>query len=132
MNIQSKIKNSIINGLFLILLIIILLLPYFVFAAESEILNRLNTVSATGGYDTTNKATPLAQVAGIVIGALISLLGVIFIAYIVLAGYSWMTAYGDQTKVTKAKDTIKHSVIGLIIMLSAFAIWRFIYDTLLK
>jgi hypothetical protein len=132
MNFLLKIKGSIANSFFLILLIIILLLPFFVFAQGPDILGKLSKVGNTSGYNTENQSYPLAQVVGMVINALLGLLGVIFVAYIILAGYNWMTANGEEAKVTKAKDTIKHSIIGLIIMVSAFSIWNFIYDNLLK
>lgn len=68
---------------------------------------------------------------GSVIGILLSFVGVIFLILIIYAGISWMTASGNQEKVTKAKDLIINAVIGLIIVLAAYAITAFIGNRLL-
>src|SRR3989339_509440 len=43
------------------------------------------------------------------------------------AGYNIKTARGDEAKVNKAKDVIQNAVIGLIITISAYAIWDFVF-----
>ena len=59
-----------------------------------------------------------------------SLLVVLFLAYLLYAGYSWMTAQGDEEKVTKAKDTIQRAIIGLIITIGAYAISYYVLEKL--
>lgn len=87
---------------------------------------KLKTVAGGGGYST-GENTGLFTIIGTIISAVLGLLGVIFVILIVYAGFEWMTAAGNETKVEKATATIKHSVIGLIIVLSSWAIWDFIY-----
>lgn len=67
---------------------------------------------------------------GIIIAAILSLLGVIFLALIIYAGITWMTSGGDETKVEKAQKIITQSVIGLIIVLAAYAISVFVINIL--
>lgn len=64
------------------------------------------------------------------ITAFLSLLGVIFIILIILAGYNWMTAGGEEEKVRKAKDMIKRALIGLFIIIAAYAITVFVFKVL--
>src|SRR6056297_1377608 len=64
------------------------------------------------------------------IRAFLGLLGVIFIILIVLGGYKWMTAQGNEEKVNEAKDLIKRAVIGIIIITAAYAITYFVFDVL--
>ena len=82
--------------------------------------------SATGmGYkevDTSNITTSLYSKIGSVINIVISFLGVIFLGLIIYAGSLWMTARGNEQDVTKAKDIIYGAAIGLVIVLSAYAI----------
>jgi ABC-type nickel/cobalt efflux system permease component RcnA len=66
-----------------------------------------------------------------VVGAALSLLGVIFVVLMVLAGYNWMTASGNEQKVDEAKSTLKRAIIGLVIVLGAWSIWRFILENLI-
>lgn len=68
---------------------------------------------------------------GSIIGLVLSFIGVIFLVLMIYAGISWMTAAGNQEKVTKAKDLIINAIIGLIIVLAAYAITSFIGNQLL-
>ena len=65
-------------------------------------------------------------IIGGIIKAAISVLGIVFVLLTVYAGYLWMTARGDEGKVEKAKDTLQRAVIGLIIVISAYAITSFV------
>ncbi len=68
----------------------------------------------------------LSSRVGILIGAVLSFIGVIFMALIILGGFQWMIARGNDQQVEKAKNLIIQSIIGLIIILSAYAITAFI------
>lgn len=88
----------------------------------------LKTLGDSAGYVTEGvNETSISGTVGIIIRAFLSMLGIIFLFLIIVAGYNWMTASGDQEKVAKAKDTITRAIIGLIITIGAYAIWMFIY-----
>src|SRR3989338_8173076 len=92
-------------------------------STANEIYNQMNTSGKKGwGTDTTPGDTGLSELVAVVIQAFLGLLGVIFLVLILYAGYNWMTAQGEEEKVTKAKDTLQRAVIGLIIIVSAYAI----------
>lgn len=121
--------------LMLLALTAIMILPYFVFAqndkagtinatASSNPITMLDKV-AIGPYEKADE-TSLARIIGLVVNTALSLLGVIFIVLMVLAGYNWMTASGNEQKVDEAKSTIKRAIIGLVIVLGSWAIWEFI------
>ncbi len=63
-----------------------------------------------------------------IIKYLLTFLGIIAVAMVMYAGFLWMTSEGDPDKVNKAKKTLVNAVIGLIIIISAFAIVIFIYN----
>lgn len=92
----------------------------------SPLLNKLKTVGSSAGYGQGTDETTILKILGTGISVGLSLLGVIFIILILLAGYNWMTAAGDQEKISKAQHTIRSAIIGLLIIVSAFAIWMFI------
>lgn len=54
------------------------------------------------------------------------LAGIIAVIVIIVAGILYTTSGGDSGKVTRAKDAILYSVIGLIVIASAFAITNFV------
>lgn len=68
----------------------------------------------------------LSYKSGQLVGALLSFIGVVFMVLIIAAGLMWMTSGGNQSKVDKAKDLMIAAIIGLVIVLSAYAITAFI------
>jgi cytochrome bd-type quinol oxidase subunit 2 len=81
----------------------------------------------TSGYD---PYISVAEIISLVIKSFLGLLGIIFVILIILGGYNWMTAAGEEEKVNKAKDTLKRAIIGLIIVVSAYAITYFVFTNL--
>ncbi len=73
-----------------------------------------------------NVPTDLTVVVGNVIKTVLSLVGIIFLVLTVYAGYLWMTARGEDEQVSKAKEIIKSSIMGLFIVVSSYAITVFI------
>jgi len=69
-----------------------------------------------------NADVSLTQIVAQVIQVFLSLLGIIFVVLMILGGYNWMTAQGDESKVEKAKSTIQKAVIGLIIIVASYSI----------
>lgn len=65
-----------------------------------------------------------------IINVLMGLLGIIAVVIILLGGFKWMTAGGSEDKVGEAKKLIMQGIIGLVIILSAWAIARFVVDSL--
>ena len=51
-------------------------------------------------------------------------------AIILAGGFMWMTAGGNEDKVGKAKQLIFSGIIGLAIILAAFAIAKFVINSL--
>lgn len=122
-------KKFIKQFLVLFILIAVLTIPYFVFA--QEMVNRLKNSAEAGGYNVEGvDEDSVGGTVGIVINAFLGILGVIFIALMIYAGFNWMTAAGDSDKVQKAKDTIIRALIGLVITVSAYGIWNFIFVNL--
>ncbi len=72
----------------------------------------------------------LAGSVATVIKAILALVGTVFLILTIYAGILWMTAQGEESKVEKAKEIIKASVIGLIIITSAYAITFFVTSKL--
>jgi len=123
-------KKAIRQSLNIFLLIILLILPYFVFAQNATLKNLESVGVTSGGYAPATE-TSAAGIAGTVVKAFLSLLGVIFLILMLYAGYNWMIAHGDEQKVTKAKETLRTSIIGLIIILASYAIAQYVFSKIL-
>ena len=70
--------------------------------------------------------------AGQIIGTALSSVGILFLILVIYAGIMWMTAQGNEQKVTKAKDLLVNSVVGLIIVFAAYAITAFVGEFVTK
>ena len=66
-----------------------------------------------------------------IITVAMSLLGIIAVVIILIGGFTWMTAGGNDEKVGEAKKWIFSGVIGLAIILSAYAIATFVINQLI-
>lgn len=87
------------------------------------------TVGNKAGYKTSGQAE-LPDIISNVISIVLSLLGVIFVGLLIYSGITWMTAGGQEEKVTQAKGTLKQAIIGLIVVLGAYALSYFIINAL--
>jgi len=54
------------------------------------------------------------------------LAAIVAVIVIIVAGLAYSTSGGDSGKVTKAKNQILFAVIGLVVVLAAFAITNFV------
>lgn len=76
-----------------------------------------------------SNADPRILIAKI-IRAGIGLLGIVAVVIIIIAGFDWMTAGGNDEKVGIAKKWITAGVIGLIIILGAYSIASYVITNL--
>ena len=65
-----------------------------------------------------------------IIRILLGLLGMVSLVFIIYAGFTWMTAGGNEEKVTTAKKTLWAAIIGLVIIMSAYSIMNFVFSNL--
>ena len=63
-----------------------------------------------------------------IIKYLMTFLGIIATAIILYGGFQWLTAAGNQDRIESAKKTIIAGIIGLVIILAAFAIVTFVVN----
>jgi Zn-dependent protease with chaperone function len=82
--------------------------------------------TGTTGLGTADLRTTIANIIKLVIG----FLGIIAVVIILIGGFKWMTAGGSEDKVGEAKKLIIAGIIGLVIILLAYAIASFVLDSL--
>lgn len=66
----------------------------------------------------------------IVIRILLAVLGTVFFVLLILSGYWYMTAAGEEEKVKKGMNTAKRAIFGLLIVLMAYSIVNFVISRL--
>ena len=117
----KKIKNIIIPAL----LLFILLVPVVLADSAGEMAwEGLNTTVDKGGLK--GQQTDIPTIIGQVVGSVLAFVGIIFFLLIIYGGVLWMTARGNDQTVQKAKTLIESAVVGLVIVLAAYAITSYL------
>ncbi len=70
----------------------------------------------------------LKTTIGRIVRVVLGFLGLLAVLLVLWAGFLWMTATGNEDQIGKAKGILISAVIGLIIIMSAYAITTFIFD----
>ena len=117
---KTGLKAAIILGL-----LAVVLLPQVAGAVSLDL--GISYVTATG-LGTKDVRTTIASIINVMLG----LLGVIAVVIILIGGFKWMTAMGNTENVDSAKKLIFQGIIGLVIILSAYAIANFVVISLLN
>lgn len=73
---------------------------------------------------------PLRETIAGVINIVLGFLGILATLIILLGGFKWMTSQGNTEKVDEAKKLIGAGVIGLVVILVAYAVARFVLASL--
>ena len=73
----------------------------------------------------------LKQAIGNIINIVLGFLGIITVILVLYGGFLWMTAAGNEEKVTQAKQLLMAGVIGLAIIIAAFGLAQYILTNLI-
>ena len=83
-------------------------------------MNFFQTSIAQAG--TISDATPIATILQNILNFLLSIIGVLAIISLVVAGLLYLTAAGDQKRIDTAKKAFFYAVIGIIVAFGALVI----------
>jgi len=100
-------------------------------SATDTVHGGLNEAAKVAGISQRGEESIPARIGSIISYAL-GFVGVIFLILMIAGGLMWMTAAGNEERVTKAKSLITNAVIGMVIVFSAYAITYFVTETLLS
>jgi hypothetical protein len=76
--------------------------------------------------------TTVPTIIGQVIQVVLSFVGIIFLILIVYGGFIWMTAGGNDDKISQAIKIFTAAAYGLMIVIAAFLITRYIGTALIN
>jgi hypothetical protein len=86
-------------------------------------------IGAANNIGLPNTANDPKDAAVTIVRYLMTFLGIIAVIVILWGGFQWLTAGGNEDKVAGAKKTLIAGIIGLIIIIAAFAIVQLIVST---
>lgn len=114
--------------IYILLIGVIILLPCFVVAQDkyglTETARKTRLINLS--ISKSNPEALIAQVITLILG----FVATIFFVLVLYGGITWMTAMGSDEKISKAKNILQTSIIGLIIVAASYAISTFIFDRL--
>ena len=116
---QLRTKMLIIASLFIFLSPLMLNADILNNDKKEEFQGNVNEIASNSGISTSEN---LESIIGSAIRIVLASLGTVFLILMFSAGNTWMRASGNQEKVTKAQKKIQSLIIGLIIILAAYAI----------
>lgn len=135
MNFQIT-KNKIAVGLTSALMLGLVLAPNFASAQRNvETGDVFGTKEIIGdpndaGSGIALGSNSLQQTVVRLINVSLSLLGIIAVVIVLAGGFKWMTAGGSEDKIAEARKLIFAGVVGMAIILSAWAIAKFVLQNL--
>lgn len=124
-----KVKRFLIPLVILVFLLGFFVLSNAVLAQDGgkKALDGLDT-TAKGGYgvEVNKLATNIPDIVGMIVGAVLEFVGLLFFILIIWAGFIWMTAGGSEEKVKESVDLIIRASFGLLIISAAYLIAQFV------
>lgn len=98
-------------------------------AAPQGLKENMQAVGQSAMYkaDNTINEKSIFGLVGSLVAVFLGVLGVIFVILFITAGYNWMMAGGDTAKLDKAKDGMWRAIIGLLIIIGAYAIQQYVF-----
>ena len=95
---------------------------------EDELLwgGKKSTVMANSGLGNQDPRAVISNVIRTILG----FLGIIAVVIILMGGFKWMTAGGNEETVTQARGNIKNAIIGLVVVFLSFVIVNFTVNQL--
>ncbi len=120
------------------LILIIALISVFIFSGNS-ILAQHSGGSGVAEDNLTHLDNPLGLnnadprvLIGLVIKAILGLVGSLALVIFIYGGFVWMTASGNVESVTKGKNILIWATIGLVIIFTSYTLVYFILKTLVS
>lgn len=100
--------------------------------ADNSLIGSQEGFNAIGNAYGNNTPQDIRVTVARIINVALSLLGVIFVVLIIIAGFKYMTAAGNEEKTKEAMGTLRTAIIGLLIIMMAWAVTRYTIQVLNK
>lgn len=124
-----------LSSFFILLISLFSIVPYqpvhgIVGASPKSAPTQDDPLGTDYGENTGLSDTDPRVIVGRIVQIFLGVLGIIALVLIVYGGFTIMTSAGNDEQVSKGKDILFYSVIGLVIILMAYSITNFLLDSL--
>jgi uncharacterized membrane protein YwzB len=101
-------------------------MKFFIVVLSFFITTKLHAQSLENPLGTTS----VPQLIGIVINALLGIVGSLSLIMFIYGGFLWIMSGGNEDNVKKGKETLKWAVMGIVVVFASYGILNFILDML--
>ena len=133
--IKNSLRNIIYSLLFIICLVFASLVkPVSAFTCPEKTVRVGESVSALSecNVEKTDGDRSLMSNVAMLINVFASVMGFLAVGMIVYGGFMLLTAQGDPARIKRGKDVVLYSVIGVILVMLAYAIVNFVMNSGIK
>ncbi len=88
----------------------------------------VNSVLAVETVNLTNPIQPqsIPALIGVIINAVLGVVGSVALIMFVYGGIVWMTAGGNEQSITKGRNILMWAAVGIVVIFSSYALVRFV------
>ena len=119
--------KKILRTLMIVVMALTIIVPALSIPASAATINVGLDYAANTGLGNKDPRAIAASIIQIALG----FLGIIAVVIILIGGFKWMTAAGNEEGVSSAQKILVAGVIGLVIILAAWGIANFVLNSLL-
>ena len=133
--IKISLRNIIYSLLFITCLVLASLVkPVSAFTCPDKTIREGESVSALSecNVEKTEGEKSLMSNVSMLINVFASVMGFLAIGMIIYGGFMLLTAQGDPAKIKRGKDVVIYSIIGVILVMLAYAIVNFVMNSGIK
>lgn len=133
----QTVKNNFFNSKIVIILAVFVLIFNVFFVGSVYAADGADTVLFDGMAKDIQDHTGMGNndprlITASLINIVLGFLGILSIVLILFGGFKWMTAAGNDDQVASAKKLLVAAIIGLVIILSAYALAAFVLDAVFR
>lgn len=132
---KFSLRNVIYSLLFVTCLVLASLVkPVSAFTCPDKTVREGESVSALSecNVEKTEGEKSLMSNVNMLINVFASVMGFLAVGMIIYGGFMLLTAQGDPARIKRGKDVVLYSVIGLILVMLAYAIINFVMNNVIN
>jgi hypothetical protein len=116
--------------IFLSLMVVVSCFLFASFSLAQSNTNNPEEETNPASLDNPINAESFQAVIGNVVDQILGIVGALALLMFIFGGLVWMTAAGNEQKITQGKNILMWSAIGLLVIFSSYALVKFVLEVI--